>query len=372
MTVRRGDELFDVVATYAGFGVHHSGTEAERHTTAWLVDKLLAIGADVRTDSHRFDRWVGAAELTLSGDGAPTTVPTLPLFYSAIGDFETTGLDIVDVDFAVAGNPRELNPLILDRAPRDAVVISIDGPDDDPIQCNRMPSEPLGRPAVVIAGNWRERVAAGARLRFSARTEPAETSNVVATLGPTDAPPVTLATPLTGWTPAAGERGTGLAVALAMAADLATDHRVTFTGCGGHELDHIGLRGHLATIDDHDQPVIHLGASVGAVEQVDGQPELARTRMVLTTTEGPTRDVIAHRAADANWTLRDLDAWPGEGGTWREAGASVLSFLGSFSLFHAMGDTAERATTPDAMELAANVAIATTRLFLDAERAATP
>lgn len=367
MSGRRGDILFDVVTTYAGFGVHHSGTEGERQTTAWLCEHLDSMGADVQHDSHRFDRWVGSAQLTLTDTSDAKTVPALPLFYSDVGDYDTIDLDVVDVDFAVAGNPRELNPLLVDRPAHAAVVISIDGPADDPIQCNRVPTEPLGRPAVVIAANWRDRVAAGARLRFNAHTEPAETSNVVATLGPTDARAVTLATPLTGWTPAAGERGTGLAVALAMATDLAADHRVTLVGCGGHELDHIGLRRHLETVDDHDQPVIHLGASVGAVEHVDGTTELASTRMVLTTATDSTRSAIGARAADANWTLRDLDDWPGEGGTWREAGASVLSFLGNFSLFHAMGDIAERATTPEAMELAATVAIDTTRLFLNAD-----
>jgi len=116
--------------------------------------------------------------------------------------------------------------------------------------------------------------------------------------------------------------------------------------------------------------VIHLGASIGAVEHGPEGAEHARTRMVLTTATGDLRTTIGRRVADANWTLRDLDDWPGEGGTWRAAGADVSSFLGSFSLFHAMGDVAERATTPAAMELAAAVAIDTARAFLSAETGA--
>jgi len=365
-----GDELFDIVATYAGFGIHHSGTEGDRRTVEWLVDRLSAMDAYGGPHIHEFDRWVGSAELTLS-DRDEQTVPVKPLFYSAVGEHDTTDLDVVAVDFAAAGNPHELSLLLADRPHRSAVVISIDGPDDDPIQCNRVPTDLFGRPAVVIAGNWRNRVAAGARLRFGGHTEPAQTSSIAATLGPIDAPRVTLTTPLTGWTPAAGERGTGLAIALAMANDLALDHHVTFLGCSGHELDHLGLRSLLKIWGEDDDPVIHLGASMGAVEHIDRTAQLAKSRMVLTTATGKTRSAIGSRATDANWTLRDLDVWPGEGGTWREAGRSVLSFLGYFSLFHAMGDVAERATTPEAMELAADVAVDAARLFLDAELEAT-
>ena len=55
----------------------------------------------------------------------------------------------------------------------------------------------------------------------------------------------------------------------------------------------------------------------------------------------------------------------GEGGTWLEAGAQVLSFLGGASLFHTTDDIAAKATTPAAVELAATVAFDATRIFLD-------
>lgn len=357
------DELYDVVARYAGFGNHHTGTPVDTTTTAWLTDVLRSLGASVHEDPFEFDRFVCTTELRADGQ----VVPALPVFYSAVGDWRTGAVAVVDVDVGVAGNPRGLDEALGRDPGAAALALALDGPDDLAVQCNRVPAMAAtpGRPAVVIPGNWAERVAGAAvELAFSARLEPGRSANVVASLGDTDAPAVNVTTPLTGWTPAGGERGTGLAVALAMAADLAVDHHVTFSACSGHEIDHIGLKHYLAGCDVADQPTIHLGASVAAVEpESRGPAGLGDQRMALTSATGEVRDEIGRRASAANWTLSRADPWPGEGGTWLEAGASVLSFLGRSNLFHTTADTAT-ATTPQAMALAADVAIETARLFL--------
>ena len=367
-TARFGaDELYEIVATYAGFGNHHTGTPVDAQTTAWLTDMLLSLGASVHEDWFEFDRFVCSAELRI-GD---QLVPALPVFYCAQGDWRTKTLSIIDVDITVAGNARGLDPYLNTDPEAAALVIAIDGPDNLVVQCNRVPQMPAtpGRPAVIIPGNWAERVgAADAELAFTATTERGHSANVIASLGSADAPAINITTPLTGWTPAGGERGTGLAVALAMAADLAADHHVTLSACSGHEIDHIGLRHYLDGHDVVGHPVVHLGASVAAIEpESKGPAGLGDRRMVLTTATGELRDEIGRRAPAANWRLHEVSSWPGEGGTWFEAGASVLSFLGGSSLFHTTADTAA-ATTPQAMALAADVAIDAARLFLDSHR----
>ena len=135
------------------------------------------------------------------------------------------------------------------------------------------------------------------------------------------------------------------------------------------EIDHIGLKHHLASRDVTGWPVVHLGASVAAIERDSTGPAgLGDQRMVLTTADGEVRDEIGRRVLAANWRLTEVHPWPGEGGTWFEAGASVLSFLGGSSLFHTTADTAAAATTPQAMALAAEVAIDAARLFRDTHR----
>ncbi len=357
------DELYDVVAAYSGFGNHHTGTAVDRRTTAWLSDLLVGLGAGVHEERFAFDRYICHAELRAGGQ----VVPSLPIFYSAVGEWQTQDCVVVDVDEAVVGNPLALDTYLNTNGEAAALILAIGGPDDLPVQCNRVPVVTGDRPAVVIPRNWAARVGLSAELTFSGTLEPGHSANVVAMFGPAGAPAVNITTPLTGWTPAAGERGTGLAVALAMAADLSTDHRVTFSACSGHEIDHIGLRHHLASRTVTDEPVIHLGASVGSIDQgSNGPAELGDRRVALTTVTGELRDEIGRLVPAANWRLIDVSPWPGEGGTWFAAGASVLSFLGGSSLFHTEADTLD-ATTPEAMALAAEVAIDAARLFLSVQ-----
>lgn len=349
------------VERYAAFGPHHTGTDADANTTAWLKGELESLGAVVELEPYSFDRFVVESELT-DADGA--IVPSVPLFYSAVGTWDSPVADVIELPLRSVGSASGIDSLLRSEGDSQSVVIAIDGPDDLPVQCNRLPTRLLGRPAVVIAANWAARVRSGARMQFEARLASATSANIVASLGAIDAPPVTVTTPLTGWTPAAGERGTGLAAALAACADLQSDHRVTFVACSGHELDHIGLRHYLAR-HNITGPTIHLGASVAAVEHGADGAALADTRMVLTTATGDRRHELAKTVVAANWALADRDPpWPGEGGTWVEAGASVLSFLGSFSLFHTMDDVPDRATTPEALALATSTAQRAVRQFL--------
>lgn len=356
------EDLYEIVATYAGFGNHLTGTRSDMATTAWLRDVLEDLDAEVKEEPFDFDRF--ACSIDLRADGKQ--VPALPLYYSALGQIVTDQIDVHELDIRAVGNAQALPGLLPAPDPGRGLVISIDGPANLPVQCNRVPTAITGQPAVVIAGNWADRVRQGAELSFEASIEPGESANVLAWFGTTSAPAINITTPLTGWTPAAGERGTGLAVALAMAADLAADYRVHFSACSGHEIDHIGLHHHLANRDVAGQPTIHLGASVASVDpESNGPAGLGDRRLSLTTATGDLRAELAERARDANWTQVDPADWAGEGGTWREAGAAVLSFLGSSEVFHTTADTMS-ATSAEALEIAAEVSIDCARRFLAA------
>lgn len=354
-----GDELYAVVNKYASFGDHHTGTDADHNTTKWLTGLLADMGARVRLQPYEFDRWAGSSSLTLSNG---TSVPHEPVFYSMTGTISTTSLDVVHVDRQVAGGSTGLDIYTEGTSSGEAFVFALNGPDEEPVQCNRVPEIRDQTPAVIIPGNWAERVGAGAELNLTADLRHAQSANVIATIGPTRGPAVIVTTPLSGWTPAAGERGTGLATALAMVADLATDHQVTFVSCTAHELDHVGLRKWLADNPVDDQRVIHLGASVAAV---DDKRELAPGRMVLTTATADKRSDIQTIIGDANWSMIDRKVWAGEGATFRAAGASVLSFLGTFSHFHTCCDVPEVATSPAALLTATTTAIRAARRFLE-------
>lgn len=362
--------LYEIVDTYAEFGHHRTGTEADSRTTDWVAAVLDRLGADVKLPEYQFERYVAAAVVQSNG----TSVPTAPVYYSGYGHWESANVAVVEVDRSVAGQATGLEPLIVGPSANRILAFALDGPDDLPVHCNRMPAvygiaTGPGQPAVIIPRNWADRVREQANVSFDGALETASSRNIMATLGSPDRRRVNITTPLTGWTPCAGERGTGLAVALAMAVDLAADHHVMFIGASGHELDHLGLRHYLSAHNVAGQPVIHLGASVGAVDWADdGTAKLGRKRLALATTSDALRPGIAERAGAGGWTLVDPEEWPGEGGTWREAEASVLSFLGTFEHFHVDTDQPAVATTPEALKTATTSAIETARYFLTGGR----
>lgn len=362
-----GDELYHLVETYAGFGEHLTGSYADHNTTDWLAGRLRDLGATVELPTFDFQQYVCNAILR-SGDA---TVPALPLYYSGYGRWETANVQVVELETSsVAGNATALDPLVDGSAGNRALALALNSPDDLPVQCNRVPAVKgehtgPGQPTVVIPRNWADRVRNEAVLSFDASLRTATSRNVVAVLGSPDRRRVTVTTPLTGWTPCAGERGTGIAAALALAVDLSGDHYVVLVGGSGHELDHLGIRNYLATNGVENQPVIHLGASVGAVEwEPDGSARLGSERLALSSVPDLLRPGLAERVIPGRFTLANPDQWPGEGGTWRQAGASVLSFLGTFEHFHVATDLPAVATTGPALVTAVDAVIKSARYVL--------
>ena len=109
----RPDWLYQVVVDYAGFGAHLTGTAADRSTADWLMSLISEIGGTATLEAFAFDRFDVRAELL--GDGR--AVPSVPLYYSATGRFDTDDVQVVRFGAGLAGSAlafderlRELDP----------------------------------------------------------------------------------------------------------------------------------------------------------------------------------------------------------------------------------------------------------------------
>ncbi len=232
-----------MVEEYESFGDHRTGTSADDRTRAWFSDALRARGAVVQSHAYDFDRYDARSRVDIDG----REVGSLPLAYSGLGALDVDAPFVAEVDPGRALGTHLDEVLGAARASgARAAVLATRHVDGHLVAMNRPASPGAGPPAVLVAGAETGSLLAGAvRLGLDARLVPGRSATVVARWGDDDAP-VVVTTPLTGWFACAGERGTGIALALELAATLAPDLPVLVVGTTGHELEHLGARSFLA------------------------------------------------------------------------------------------------------------------------------
>jgi hypothetical protein len=227
-----------------------------------------------------------------------------------------------------------------------------------------------GLAALLVAGELADRLrAAKIHARLSARIIAGQTSNVIGRLGPgADRDRLLFTTPLSGWFRCAGERGTGIAVMLAVAERLAADGvPILINGNSGHELVDLGAHRFVET-KPAVRAIFHFGASVAAGEHdgnalklTDGvkirawvpgaESELATALTPL----GKTPIVIEDAMRSSP------DAWIGEARAWCTLDRPLISMAGGFPLFHTAEDVPDRATSPVLLERVYHASVAMAR-----------
>lgn len=345
----RGELLYRLVADYSGLGDHRTGTEGDEATRAWFASELERRGAAVDELAYDFPKFDADVHVEIDG----CEVESCALWYSGAGAVSTDRP-------RVATAHAHLGPGV-DDALRDAraekasaLVLATDGGGGRLVAVNRAAADPPGPPAALVPGALSADIAGGdVTVTIDACIAPGSSATVVGTFGDPVGRPAVVATPLSGWFTCAGERGTGIAVALEVAAALAEGGPVVVVGSTGHELWHLGVRDYLRRIAFVPGAVLHLGAGVAAGEPgVDGDMPLGDTRVAL------VREVPADAGASLRSALApagctvidDIPQWPGEGREWQMLDTPLLSVIGAFERFHTRDDVPAQATTPQLLE----------------------
>jgi hypothetical protein len=367
-----GPALYDTVQAYSAFGAHRVGTPVDAATLAWFAAELRRRGGRVERLPFRFDRFDATTQVTIDGE----RVASLPLFYQGQGEVideqpYTVSIPVLDNDRAT--------PVLIDTiasaraAGARSVVIATQGPLGELQTPNRVPTLAEGPPVVLIAGRHGDALRAGAvRVQFSGRIVPGESANVVAAFGAESNTPIVINTPLTGWFNAAAERGTGIAIAIALAERIAPRHPVLVIGSPGHELlPHIGLTAYLQQLSIRPALVVHLGANVA----LGRRDENGRWRLIETRAVGARMAAAAYaRVLPALEPLAvkpyfNPPRWLGEGALWAEKiDAPMLSFVGIGPQFHSPADLPENTTSPALMGQVFEAIAAAVEAWLDSAK----
>ncbi len=356
-----GERLFATVERYAAVAEHHrSGTPEGDATVHWFADELRALGARIEVQPYEFRRFDVQWEVRLDGE----TVPSLPYYYAGSGRLKT---DRVLTGTLEVRPPAEMPAqyAALEARARSAgaaaTVTATLAPCGELFAHNSSVREPGPMPHLGVAGKFAERLpSARVEVDFEARVVPGKAANVVAELGDGDpAQAIVLATPLSAWFRSAGERGSGIALCLELARELAKAAPVRVVGTTCHELGHDGLHAYLAGDVPSCRGIIHFGgSSVTIVPGEDGRPMLNPRFAVRGWLRDERRDDLDRIYGPLNRTVHSVtDAehrtwprWMGEAIQWAGLGVPLVSHSGRGPYTHTDHDVPHLATAPGPLQ----------------------
>lgn len=362
-TLGSGDRLYDVVVQYGRWQHHRTGTGLGQATTRFFENELRQRGARTARESFPIDLYTWNAHVHVNGK----PIQTLPVYHEAVGSASTDAPFVrsVTLPFAITVTP--LNAAIVAAADAGAEIAVIPtfgrfpaipgvgapflpyGPYADLIGVNVHPDGPRsGVHTLLVSGEHAQALVTGpVSASINAAIAPGVAENVTGWFGPTVEDPFVITTPLSGWFNCAGERATGIAIALDLAADLAREGLPVFVlGTNGHEYENHGVEHYLHAHTLTPRAVFHIGASAAAAwpHPESGELVLAPTRIWKSTVSSDALD-----DAMADGSFGPWPTWIGEAPVWLDAipsGTPLLSTSGATPLFHTPDDVPANATSP--------------------------
>jgi hypothetical protein len=348
--------LYEMVKDYAGLGIHRTGTAVDRATSDWLESHLRARGAQVIHQKYNFDFFDAKTTVVVGG----CEIPSMPLYYEAIAKVNTDRVAVAEFADGEHGSGLDdtLEAIIDDAvsAGYEALVIATCGETGDLVAINCEPVLRNRIPVILVPGRYADALEEKKVIvEYTSIIRQEGSTNITGNWGASSTePPFVLTTPISGWFNCAGERGTGIAVALHLAERLSEQVAhvpLQIALPSGHELGFYGAYRLAETVTTAPGAVLHLGSCIAARD--------ARMQGIIHA-DKPARDAVQkalapmHIAPQQPENNLNPDCWVGESRCWAEFGMPMLSLAGVSPLFHTPGDIAESATTPELLNLAAD------------------
>jgi len=339
-------DLLKIASTYASFGYHRTGSKSQLATESWLMDYLSQRANSVEPFSFEYLHFDATTKLTQGG----RVIQSMPLYYEAVGDFKNSGklgIGIVDT-----GNEERAYADILSLVKQaedkgqDALVVATACTNGSLYAFNVNPELKDSLPIVLVPGSEyeglnREKI----YLDYSAQVGRRKANNIIARFGTASSQsPIVITTPISGWFECAGERGTGVALAIALAEELSRYCEVELVLASAHELGYLGGFEYVASLDKPPSAVIHLGSCLATFNS-ELQAWSNRDTAIFDALESSLRQLdIPLNRVEIPCERTD---WVGEAECWSHFNCPMLSIAGSNPLFHTPDDRFELATNED-------------------------
>lgn len=337
--------LYDIVRAYADLGDHRTGTAVDGATRRWFATELAARGAKVAEVTFEFSRY--DVSWSLTSDGAE--VDSFPLFYEGLGAITTDKPWLGELPIGGADLLADLTIALAEaKASRRKGVVLVTG-GDHLVALDRAPALTYGLPTLCVSAPTFATLqrASSVHFEFDARLADGHSGTILGLMGEASDRPVIISTPLSGWFGCAGERGTGIAIAMELATRLAQRRHVAVVGTSGHELDHLGVRRWLAAWPVQPLAVIDIGAGVAACGL---DRRLSAHRRALTNHDSPGLRAALEPAGLP--LVVNPPEWTGEASQWSTLGVPMLCVGGTFPWIRTPADLPDVSTAPALLDRA--------------------
>ena len=146
---------------------------------------------------------------------------------------------------------------------------------------------------------------------------------------------IVITTPISGWFECAGERGTGVALAIALAEYLSSYFAVELVLASGHELGYLGGFKYTESLIQPPAAVIHLGSSLATINSaLEAWSNVDREVFDDLDKKLRQKNINLNRVKNPG----ESSDWVGEAECWSHFNCSMLSIAGSHALFHSPED----------------------------------
>lgn len=351
MLKKMGPTALQFVETYSNFGWHRTGWPPAEPLSRWLVELLEAQGAWVELKPFPYPHYKSETSVVFDTNQLETEL----LYYCWTGEHEVVNpfLATINAHASEKNISYQLDSLVLQarEAQKDGLLIETHCLVGGLCGINRTYGAETGLPIVLCSpGTLDSFRDAPFSIQCKASVHQGSAQNIIGHFpGPKVMNPVVVTTPISGWFHCAGERGTGLAIAINAARRLSQEVPVDLILTTGHELGCLGGHNAANSYGDSAVAVVHIGSCIanfdGELEsKCSASPEVLKN--VARALE-PLKLKLT-QPTDA----MDSAQWIGESQCWASKQIPMLSIAGQAPYFHTKGDTTQATTAPELLECA--------------------
>ena len=387
-----GEHLYQDVITYTRLGEHRTGTPGDALTSQWVLNRLHDAGLKAEFQPYRFRQFfpervslsVAGHEVQAFPEWPPRFIGPEPIRAPltawtpagghlkgriALLKYPAERLDIpafrsgLRSRLQAMADAGALAAVLITPSPSGEVLIPNQDEDADILPLPLLDVGSRDEPLLTSAA---ETGAVATFLLDGRQSAQAESRNVIAHWGP-PGDVIVVSTPMSGWFTCGGERGPGVAVALALAQWVAQRRPKTgylFDFNSGHELNGAGARRFLASGAPKPAQVrcwFHLGANIATFDWERDTREYNRhanpEKYRVTCSDGELLSILNTAFSTLPQVKPYVGIGIGELVAFFEAGYRGFGFFGGrHYFFHNPGDRAHT-TAPELLEPLALAAI---------------